>query len=209
MRHLKQAKYYSVFSILLSLLLTACGGASNGNKEAQTNTYETLSHVIDTGLAKPQVVEFFYYRCSHCKHYQAPFHNWMQSNPSVNVELIPMASGSSEASAKAFYVAKKLGKLELFHADFFNAVANQESLFYSKDEIKIYFQQNLGIDSAQFEATLDSQDVSNAIIRAINLKEQSGLKGVPFFLVNGKYHVFSQSNPEETFSNIKSLISKP
>lgn len=208
MQYIKQAKHYSFFSILLSLLLTACGGANNDNNKAQTDTYETLSQSINTGLAKPNVVEFFYYRCSHCKRYQAPFHNWVQSNPNVNVELIPMASGKSEASAKAFYVAKKLGKLESFHTNFFTAVAEQESLFYSKDEIKAYFQQNLNIASTQFEAAWDSQEVSNAIIRAVNLKNQSQLKGVPFFMVNGKYHVFNQKDATNTFTNIESLLNK-
>lgn len=200
--------FVSVLYISIFGLLMGCGGAKNDNKEAKKETYETLTYNLDTGLKRPNVVEFFYYRCPYCKKYSAPFSAWAKANPKVNIEIIPLAKGSYEASARAFYVAKKLKKMDEFHSQFFAAVASTKSLFYSKDEIKAYFKTNLNIDNSSFDNAWSSVEVDAAIVRAVNLAKRSGLRGVPFFVVNGKYHVFNQKDPNNTFKNIESLLNK-
>ena len=94
--------------------------------------------VQETG--KVEVMEFFWYGCPHCYHFEPDLNAWLKRKPD-NVSFIRQPAIFSALwgpHAKAFFTAEALGILNRLHPDFYDAIQNQHEPL-EKEEALIKF----------------------------------------------------------------------
>lgn len=158
--------------------------------------------------AKIQVLEFFFYGCSHCFHLHPHLNAWLKTKPKdVELTLVPTIFRDSwEPMARTFYALGATGDLLRMHDDLFNAwnVTNTDL----SDEAKILdFVAKRGVDRAKFSAAYNSFTMSSKVTRSNQMVRDYGIRGTPTIIVDGKY-VVTGLTPEETISVLNDLIVK-
>jgi thiol:disulfide interchange protein DsbA len=92
-----------------------------------------------------------------------------------------------ETHAKIFFIAEALDKPEIIDG-VFNAIHVQQKMLASDREI-IRFMKTFGVSEEQYNRLINSFGLKNNIKKADLFGEKYGIKGVPTFIVNGKYAV--------------------
>lgn len=158
--------------------------------------------------AKIQVLEFFFYGCSHCFHLHPHLSAWEKKMPKdVELQLVPTIFRDTwEPMARTFYALETMGMQRRLHDDLFNAW-NVSSTDLS-DEAKILdFVTQRGVDRAKFSAAYNSFTMSSKITRSNQMVRDYGIRGTPTIIVDGKY-IVTGLTPEETISVLNDLIVK-
>lgn len=162
-----------------------------GLSQAESTSYEQLSPPQPTqNPDKVEVIEFFWYGCPHCYHFEPMLEAWLKNKPE-NVDFIRQPAVFSKLwalHAKAYYTAEALGVLDKVHADFFDTIQNKRQKLVDKDELAEFFAQH-GVDKADFEAAYDSFLVDAKLRQARAMAPRYGVTGVPTIIVNGKYKI--------------------
>ena len=92
-----------------------------------------------------------------------------------------------ETHAKIFFIAEALNKPEIING-VFNAIHIQQKMLASDREI-IPFLKTYGVSEDQYNQLTNSFGLKNNVKKADLFGEKYGIKGVPTFIVNGKYAV--------------------
>lgn len=157
---------------------------------------------------KIEVLEFFFYGCSHCFHLHPQLSAWEKKMPKdVELHLVPTIFRDSwEPMARTFYALETMGMQRRLHDDLFNAwnVTNTDL----SDEAKILdFVAQRGVDRAKFSAAYNSFTMSSKVTRSNQMVRDYGIRGTPTIIVDGKY-VVTGLTPEDTISVLNDLIVK-
>ena len=139
---------------------------------------------------KVDVVEFFWYNCSHCNEFEPTFANWVKTAPkSASVRRVPVAFNASFApQQKLYYALEGMGKVDELHARVFRAIHAERQNLSKEDAIFAWMGKQPGIDMAKFKEMYNSFTVSNQVRRASQLQEAYGVEGVPSMGVAGRYY---------------------
>jgi thiol:disulfide interchange protein DsbA len=137
---------------------------------------------------KIEVLEFFFYGCSHCYYLHLEMENWKKRMPKdVDFQYVPVVFDENwEPMAHTFYALEALGKLNQLHDALFDAwfVSNIDL----SDEAKITdFVAKHGVDRDKFAAEYNSFSVSSKIMRSNQMVRNYGIRGTPTIAVDGKY----------------------
>ena len=137
---------------------------------------------------KIEVIEFFWYGCPHCYHFEPQLTKWRENLPE-NVQFIrqPAIFNSLwEKHAKAYFTAEALGIVDKVHADFFDAIQNKKQKLASEDELMKFFAAH-GVSEEDFRNAYHSFLVDTKLRQAKAMAPRYGVTGVPAIIVNGKY----------------------
>ncbi len=151
--------------------------------------YKVVSPAQPTSnLDKIEVIEFFWYGCPHCYHFEPYVQKWLKSKPeNVEFKKVPAIFRPSwSAHARAYYAAKLLGVEPKFTKALFDALHKDRKRIYSQKQI-IDFAKSIGINGDDFKDAMGSFAVETKIRRAIQLLKSYAITGVPTIAVNGKY----------------------
>lgn len=184
------------FKLLIPALL-ACLVSSVAFAEIDEGIeYKEISPAQPTITKKNvEVIEFFWYGCPHCYHFEPHLQSWLAKKPAnVTFYRIPAVFNPSWAlSARAFYAAETLGILdkkdankETFHQSYFDEIHKKGRRMDSKNEIRAFFAR-FGVSTEDFNNTFDSFAVNTRVGRAATLTSRYQIDGVPSLVVNGKY----------------------
>lgn len=153
--------------------------------------FDAVAQTIPTDDAtKIEVMEIFWYGCSHCFQMETPLHAWLKTKPAdVNFVRMPGLPNPSWAPmAKAYYTMEILGLSNKLHASLFKAIHTQKTLNPTKEKAAIDWIANKGgLDRAKVEETFNSFTVNTKLKRAAMVFRDSGATGVPSLVVDGKY----------------------
>ena len=143
----------------------------------------------DTPAGKVEVIEFFWYSCSHCNAFEPTLDAWVKTAPKdLNIRRMPVAFNASFVpQQKLYYALEGMGKLDELHAKVFRAI-HVERLRLAKDDEIFAWVAKQGVDAAKFKEVYNSFTVSNQIRRASQLQEAYGVEGVPSMGVAGKFY---------------------
>lgn len=174
--------------------------------------YVTLAAPQPTSDAsKIEVVELFWYGCSHCYHLDEPLNKWVAGQPAdVAFVRIPAILGPSwELLARAYYSAELMGVLDKVHASLFKAIHEDKKKFTDDDSVVKFFADQ-GVDEKKFSATLKSFGVVAKLNRSKQMTQRYGITGVPAMIVNGKYRtsVGDAGGQDQMFALIDRLIAQ-
>lgn len=144
----------------------------------------------DAPAGKVDVIEFFWYNCSHCNEFEPTFANWLKSAPkNASVRRVPVAFNASFApQQKLYYALEGMGKVDELHARVFRAIHVERQNLSKEDAIFAWMGKQPGIDMAKFKEMYNSFTVSNQVRRASQLQEAYGVEGVPSLGVGGRYY---------------------
>ena len=136
------------------------------------------------------VIEFFWYNCSHCNEFEPNFATWTKTAPkNASVRRVPVAFNASFApQQKLYYTLEGMGKVDELHARVFRAIHTERQNLSKEDAIFAWMGKQPGVDMAKFKEIYNSFTVSNQVRRASQLQEAYGVEGVPSMGVAGRYY---------------------
>ena len=140
---------------------------------------------------KVEVLEFFWYSCSHCNEFEPVLAAWMKSTAPKNtsVQRVPVAFNASfAAQQKLYYTLEGMGKVDELHQRVFRAIHVERQNLSKEDGIFAWVGKQPGMDMVKFKEVYNSFSVASQVRRATQLQEAYGVEGVPSMGVAGRYY---------------------
>lgn len=192
MRNNWQQKIQTLLFIL-STSFTALLNAEEAISEAfiAGEHYAILEAPVRTSdPSKIEVVEVFWYGCSHCYTFEASLRPWVSAQKSdVNfIKLPAMWNDTMTVHAGMYYAAKQLKVLDKMHGGIFTAMHVEKKRFIDKDKIQAFFAE-YDVDKETFDKTFNSFGVNSQIKQADAKTRSYHITGTPEMVVNGKYRI--------------------
>ncbi len=161
---------------------------------------------------KIEVVEFFWYGCPHCFHFDPALEAWAAKVPAdVAFRRVPVAFRENPFGIhqKLYYAVEAMGLLPTLHGKIFHAL-HEQGLKLDKPELISDFVAKNGVDAAKFMGVFDSFGVQTKCRQARSLAEAYKIDGVPTMGIAGQYYtaVSLNGSPEKTLAVVDSLIAK-
>jgi thiol:disulfide interchange protein DsbA len=179
---------------------------------AEGTHYERLPEPVRTAdPARIEVVELFWYGCSHCFQFEPLLAKWEPAlAKDVDFHRSPaMWNKLMAVHAQAFYAAEALGVLNKLNQPLFEALNVQRKRLESEDEIAELFVAN-GVTDADFRKAFNSFGVQSKVKQADARQRSYKTTGTPEMIVNGKFRVSARlaGSPEAMLKVVDFLIAK-
>ena len=146
------------------------------------------------GPGKVEVVEVFWYGCSHCYELDPYLESWSKNKPAyVEFVRLPVMWGPAHKShARFYYTLQALGADKSLHAKVFDTIHRGGNPLLGNDEessfkAQLAFAKANGIDEKKFTDTYRSMWVETKLRQAEELTKRYRVEGVPLMVINGKY----------------------
>lgn len=152
--------------------------------------YTLLNPAQPVSTKKIEVLEFFFYECSHCFHLHPFLADWEKTIPGdVELTLVPtIFRDSTEPLARTFYALDSIGKLKQVDDAIYQAIHVKQANLYDLDTISTFVASN-GVDKAKFASAYNSFTVNSKVVRAKQMIRSYGIDGTPTLVVDGKYKI--------------------
>ncbi|MEY2700864.1 MAG: hypothetical protein RIQ52_1619 [Pseudomonadota bacterium] len=153
---------------------------------------------------KIEVMEFFWYGCPHCYHFEPELNAWLKNKP-ANVRFIRQPAVFNpqwRAHAKAFFTAEALGVLDKVHADFYDSIQNKKRALTEENDLAKFFAEH-GVSDQDFRSAYRSFAVDSRLRQADTMAARYGITGTPGLIVNGKYRI--TGSLAKTFPNMLAI----
>lgn len=157
---------------------------------------------------KIEVLEFFFYGCSHCFHLHPDLTAWERKMPKdVELVLVPTIFNANwEPMAYTYYALEVMGQQLKLHDDLYEAW-NVKNIDLS-DESKISaFVAQRGVDSKKFSEAYHSFSVQSKVMRSKQLTQSYNIRGTPTIIVDGRY-LITGLQPAAAIQVMSALIDK-
>lgn len=157
-----------------------------------------------------EVVEMFLYACPHCYELEPKLRKWLADKPYIDFHQVPAIVGPTWADqARAFYIARQLGKSEQLDAALFKAIHEGGEQVYNEYAVLKFFT-GQGYDEQKILDLYRSPEVAAAVDEARRLTVKYNLRGVPAVVVNGKYVTapYFVRSQDEMLEVLDSLVQK-
>lgn len=189
--------------VAASLLVGSAAFAATEGKD-----YTVLSPAQPTSGNKIEVLEFFFYGCSHCYHLHPLMSNWEKTMPK-DVELVYVPAifrDSWEPMARAMYALEAIGQRHQLHEALFKAWNEENQQLFEEKQIADFVAAR-GVDRAKFLAAYNSFSMQSKVTRAKQMTRSYAISGTPTLVVDGKYAI-SGLQPAETMRVLNEVIAK-
>ena len=196
MNKISLAKKILQATLLVTLL--PFGSASLGQIErfvAGTHYQEIANPVNTNDSSKVEVIEAFWYGCSHCFRFEPLIADWEDNTPDyVDFVRFPaLWNGLMKVHAQVYYAAEALDSLDVLHEEIFNAINVERNMLQNEDQIGELFEQH-GVSQSDFESAFNSFSVRTKVNQAEKRMTDYGIRSTPNMIVNGKYLVATGEN---------------
>ena len=143
---------------------------------------------VEAPTGKIEVVEFFWFNCSHCYHFEAMLNPWVAKLPAhVAYRKVPVGFNPSFVpQQKMFYALEAMGLLPALVPKIFKAIHEQNIKLDTEAQITAWLVKQ-GVDKAKFNAMFSSFAISSKATRATKLQDAYQLDGVPSMGVAGQF----------------------
>ncbi len=171
-----------------------------------THFVELEKPVRTVDSSKVEVVEVFWYGCSHCYSFEPLLNSWVdkQADDVVFVHSPGMWNAMMMTHAQVYYTAEELGMTEELHSDIFDEILQRRNYLQNEDQVKDYFVRN-GASPEEFDAAWNSFAVSSSVNRANTRMRDYGVRSTPNMIVNGKYRV-SANQAVQTQTDVLAVV---
>ena len=205
------------FLISIALLLSV-GMNANAAEFVAGIEYQEIFPAQQTKApeGKIEVVEVFWYGCSHCYRMEPHLEKWLKTKP-ANVHFVRMPAQFNKGwalHAGAYFVAESLGIVDKVHVPFFkeihdNRTRNSKPKLSTVDQVAAFFVK-FGVSREKFMKIFKSFSVKSKLAHAKGMVQRYGARSVPAFIVNGKYRTneTSAGSKKDMFAVIEELVAK-
>lgn len=200
---------------MLKTLMVAVAGLSlsaavSAQELVEGQHYEALEEPVETQVDDGQieVLDVFWYGCPHCYRLQSHVNEWEETlDDDVTMVKMPATMGGDwNTHANAYYAAEELGIAEELHADFFDAIHQDERSMTDSDEIAAFFA-DYGVSEDEAKEALKAFNVRSNVNKANSRMRDMRLQGVPALVVDGRYVVTpSSAGSLENMPNIADAL---
>ena len=194
--------------IVLFLSLFCSSAFSKDYQEGRH--YELIEPLPTRNPEKIEVIEFFWFGCGHCFSLEQLIKDW-KSEVSSEVDFfrLPVVwNEQTKTHAKLFFATETLKVPEAIQG-IFSAIHYNRKMMLSDKEVIPFFQ-GYGIQEDKYLAATNSFGLKNNLRKAELFAFKYGIKGVPAFIVNGKYKVSAtrEIGTEDLLDVVNYLIEK-
>ena len=157
---------------------------------AGTHYTELTAPVNTKDSSKVEVLEVFWYGCSHCFRFEPLIANWEATMPAdVDFGRFPaMWNGLMEVHAQVYYTAEAMDALDVVHEHVFNAINIEGNRLQNEGQIGALFAK-YGINEDEFAKSFNSFSVRTKVNQAKQRMQAYEIRSTPNMIVNGKYLV--------------------
>lgn len=199
-------KFIKHFFAVLTLL---CATSAFAGHVAGEEDYTMVKPPQPTSSGnKIEVLEFFFYGCSHCFKLHELLSEWEKKMPKdVELVLVPAVFNPSwEPMARTYYALESLGQKKQLHDELYKAWhMNNIDL---GDEAKVTdFVVQHGVDRKKFSDAYNAFAMQGKISRSKQLATTYAIRGTPTVFVDGKYQI-AALQPADAIKVLNTLIEK-
>lgn len=154
---------------------------------------------VSAPAGKIEVVEFFWYGCSHCYAFEPALDAWVKQLPAdVVFRRVPVLFRRNPFSIhqRIFYTLEAMGQLGRLHRKVFDAIHGEKNLLDTEVAVGDFMVKN-GVDRVQFQSAFTSFGVLTKSCKAdqkledckdSRLAQAYKIDGVPALGVQGRYY---------------------
>lgn len=188
--------------VAMLLPLTACA----------EQTYKEGEHyrvIRQQATPEPQVMEFFSILCGHCYNFEHLVHKMTAQLPENvefkrnHVDFVGRKVGNHYT--RAFATSVVVGEEEKVLPLLFDEVHRKKNYMQSPESIRAKLVDN-GIDGAAYDAAINSFAVNGLVSQMQKNTSKFQIRGVPTFIVNGKYQILFGDNGIDNSESFNSLV---
>lgn len=200
-------------ALFISLLPVAHSSFAQIERYVAGTHYTELPNPVNTrDASKVEVLEAFWYGCSHCFRFEPLLTAWEESAPEdVDVVRFPaLWNNLMKIHAQVYYTAEALDKLDVLHTPVFNAINLQGNRLQNERQIGSLFVEH-GVTAEDFEKAFNSFSVRTKVNQAEKRMQDYQIRSTPNMIVNGKYLVATGQNvptQEEMLEVVEFLVEK-
>ncbi|MBA3581334.1 MAG: thiol:disulfide interchange protein DsbA/DsbL [Gammaproteobacteria bacterium] len=192
--------------------MAACAAETPNEKFKEGIDYGVLPKAVATDVAnKVEVIEFFYYGCPHCYHFEPHIQSLRKTMPTTAVFKAVPATFSDEwkKAARAYYALESLGALDKTHKPIFEAIHKHNKKLSSPESFADVVAAQ-GVDRKAFLDAMNAFNTDSKVNKASQLVMLYQVSGVPMLAVNGRYIVTGElaKSPERMIEITRFLINK-
>lgn len=207
---IKRSLQVLVFLVLAPLALSSY--AQIDRYVAGTHYTELKNPVNTRDPSKVEVLEVFWYGCSHCFRFEPLITDYEANVPDyVDFGRFPaMWNALMKIHAQVYYTAEALDALPLLHEHIFNAINLEGNRLANERQIGELFAK-YGISEEDFKSTFNSFSVRTKVNQAENRMQDYQIRSTPNMVVNGKYLISTGENvrtQQEMLDVVKFLVEK-
>ena len=197
-------------NVLIVLVLSLFCSFAFSKDYQEGRHYELIEPLPTRNPEKIEVIEFFWFGCGHCFSLEQLIKDW-KSEVSSEVDFfrLPVVwNAQTKTHAKLFFATETLQVPEAIQG-IFSAIHYNRKMMLSDKEIIPFFQ-GYGIQEDKYLAATNSFGLKNNLRKAELFAFKYGIKGVPAFIVNGKYKVSAtrEIGTEDLLDVVNYLIEK-
>jgi thiol:disulfide interchange protein DsbA len=209
----KLMKRMMQLTLVFALLPLAFSSFGQIEKYVAGTHYTELRTPVNTNDAsKIEVLEAFWYGCSHCFRFEPLLSNWVENKP-ADVDFVhfpAMWNALMKIHAQVYYTAEALDKLDVLHEPVFNAINLEGNRMQNERQIGDLFAK-YGVAREDFEKAFNSFSVRTKVNQAEKRMQDYEIRSTPNMIVNGKYLVTTGEavpTQEEMLKVVDFLIDK-
>jgi len=157
---------------------------------AGTHYTELAAPVNTNDSSKVEVLEAFWYGCSHCFRFEPLIANW-EATAGEDVDFVrfpAMWNALMEIHAQVYYTAEAMDALDIVHEPVFNAINIEGNRLQNENQIGALFAK-YGISEDDFSKAFNSFTVRTKVNQAKQRMQAYEIRSTPNMIVNGKYLV--------------------
>ena len=157
---------------------------------ARTHYTELQAPVNTNDSSKVEVLEAFWYGCSHCFRFEPLIANW-EATAGEDVDFVrfpAMWNALMEIHAQVYYTAEAMDALDTVHEPVFNAINIEGNRLQNENQIGALFAK-YGISEEDFSKAFNSFTVRTKVNQAKQRMQAYEIRSTPNMIVNGKYLV--------------------
>lgn len=158
--------------------------------------YMEIANPVNTGdSSKVEVIEAFWYGCSHCFRFEPLITNWEENKPDdVDFVRFPaLWNNLMKIHAQVYYAAEALDAVDVLHEHIFNAINVERNMLQNEGQISELFAEH-GVSQEDFDRTFNSFSVRTKVNQAEARMQDYGIRSTPNMIVNGKYLITTSEN---------------
>lgn len=143
---------------------------------------------VDAPAGKIEVVEFFWYNCTHCNAFTPMMQAWSKRAPKdIVVRRVPVAFREDFVpQQRLFHTLEAMGLVDQLHHKVFAAI-HLEKLKLDRAEVIIDWVAKQGVDKAKFVEQFTSFSASTKATRSTQLQNAYKIDGTPSLGVAGRF----------------------
>ena len=200
-------------ALFISLLPVASLSSAQIERYVVGTHYTELPNPVNTkDSSKVEVLEAFWYGCSHCFRFEPLLAAWEENAPEdVDVVRFPaLWNDLMKIHAQVYYTAEALDKLNVLHTPVFDAINLQGNRLQNERQIGSLFAEH-GVATEDFEKAFNSFSVRTKVNQAEKRMQDYQIRSTPNIIVNGKYLITTGQNvptQEEMLEVVEFLVEK-